>query len=123
MILSLACKDELVLEPADLVQALLFVEKMEACLPGAYRAATTTEFSQLATRVLGQIKKRGGSASRKELLHDNWSCLKKEGLTEVMAQLEEAGLIVPVIDGKRTLYKAISDDPIPNLGKKSSEET
>lgn len=121
MIISLATKDELVLTPTDLIQALLFVEKVEGCLPRMHQQTATSEFSHLADRVYRQIQKRGGSATRKELLHDNWYCLKKEGLTEVLAQLIDAGLVQECIDGKKTIYKDISDDSIPNLGKDSSE--
>lgn len=117
MIISIAQRDTLDIIPTDLMSALVFIEKMEANLPRAYRAAASSDFSRDMDRILNQLKKRGGSASKKDLLHDNWYCLKAEGLNAILAQLLELGSIEDLVDGRKTIYRIC--EAIPKLGEDS----
>jgi hypothetical protein len=105
MLVSLSQKDCLVLEKQDLTTALTLIDQMEAFMPSAYKhievAPTTAHFD----RICEQIKRKGGSATKSQLLHDNWNKFDAKELEAVMYSLESAMKVDIKMEGRTTTYK------------------
>lgn len=90
MVINVSRGDSLVLEISDFARALNFLTMMEKSLPSAYaevgRAPSTIHFDKIHRQVL----KKGGVATRAQLLKENWSSVNVKELDDIMASLEAA---------------------------------
>ena len=94
MVLSAGQRDELVIEKADLITALGFLNNMEANMSRIYQLLGTIPTLKYAEIVLGQIREAPGGELRKSQIYlKNQRRLDADGLTDVLRYLEEAELI------------------------------
>jgi hypothetical protein len=106
MVLSLASRDDLFIRKVDMEQAIMFLDQMEKFMPQAYQTHGQTETSGHADRVLKQIERRGGKATRSEIMHDNWYKFTARNWEEDIApHLIASGLLEADRDGKGIIYK------------------
>ena len=110
-VISLARKDELILGIEEMKIADGFLTALEGKLKLVYKKFGQTPSTAHFDRVLGQIRKRGGMATKSDLLHDNWARLNATELEAVMRSLEEAMLVDSDIKGRTTTYKEMGRKP------------
>jgi hypothetical protein len=104
MVLSAGQRDELVVEKADLITALGFLDNMEANMAEVYKLLGTTPTLKYAHLILEQISTAPKQELKKsEIYRKNERRLDVEGLTEVLRYLEESG--------------RITSSPLPGRGK------
>jgi hypothetical protein len=105
MLVSLSRKDDLVLEKHDLTTALTLIDQMEAFMPSVYKRIEVAPTAVHFDRILEQIKRKGGTATKSQLLHDNWNKLDAKELETVMYSLESAMKVDMLVAGRTTTYK------------------
>lgn len=104
-IVSTSYKDQPVLEESDLTKALALIDQMESFMPTAYRAVGEDPQTKHQERILRQIERRSGMATKSQLLHDNWGKLPAKALEEVMYHLQQSGELDIIASGRTTTYK------------------
>ena len=107
MILGAAQSDRLEMTIDQMEKASLFLDQMEAFMPRAYRVIGHTETSEHADRVVKQVERRGGKATRSDILHDNWhKFTAKQWEEEVLPQLVAGGVLdPPEKEGRAVVYR------------------
>ena len=105
ILLSLSCRDDLVLNPSIIGMAIQILDQMEQFLPLIYNEIGKLPITEHKERILKQMERRKGVATRSELLHDNWHCLDAENMDKVIATLLQQELICQELQGKRVVYK------------------
>lgn len=106
MLVSISYKDGLVLEESDLQKALALIDQMESFMPTAYNAVGEDPQTRHQDRILRQLERRKGVATKSQLLHDNWGKLPAKALEEVMYHLQQSGELDIILSGRTTTYKS-----------------
>jgi len=107
MLFSVAVKDELVLDVANLQQGLMFLNMLEQHFDQLYGVVGQIPMAAHRQRIIQQMARRGGRVSRADLLHLNHNRMTSIELTEVMNMLEQEGMIVIERMGKVTYYRLL----------------
>ena len=103
MILSTAERDDLLLTRRDMERASRLIDQMEKFMPKAYQEIGRDPQSIHTERVIRQLKRRGGKATKSEILHDNWNKFSAKDWIEISYHLEESGVVERLL-GRPTVY-------------------
>ena len=105
MLLSIAASNSLVVDVEHLQNARTIVKDVEDFVPKALSHIATSPHARDAERVLGQIKRRGGTMSHTDMARANSWKLSKTELEEIVRTLENRAEIHMVRQGRAMIYK------------------
>lgn len=104
MVVAAGHSNELVIKKSDMQIAVKLLNQLESFMPMAYKEIGKLATTDHVERVLRQLKRRGGKATKSEILHDNWNSFNAKEWIEISYHMQEAELI-EVIIGRPTTYK------------------
>jgi hypothetical protein len=93
MILSASGGSSLVLTPANLKRSLQILEWLELFLPGAFGEMNQNAFGEDQSRLLTQLKRKGGKMLHSDWLRLNSNRMRQREFRELMETLKSAGLV------------------------------
>ena len=103
MVVSAAQSSELVVTVPQMKTAIKLLDQMEGFMPQAYQEIGKHESTDHVDRVLKQLERRGGKATKSEILHDNWNKFDAKEWIEISYHMQESELIEVVV-GRPTVY-------------------
>lgn len=103
MVIAASQSDELVLEIPHMETAIKLVEQLEGVMPKAYQEIGKLPVTDHAERVKNQLEKKGGRATKSEILRWNWNKFDAKLWIEISYHMQESGLI-EILPGRPTVY-------------------
>ena len=107
MCLSASRGDSMEINEVDLQHAIDLTEDVAGDLKVIFRAVGESELVSGQDKVIRFIESRG-YASRQEILALNFRHITGDDLDRIIATLREAGYLIEVVIGKKTMYKLAS---------------
>ena len=124
MPLSVSKRQELRATKMEMMEAVDLLDKVEPHIRAAYAEIGRTKETIHFDRILKQIRRKGGTATRRDLMQSNWYCLDNAGLMRVMESLVAAGRVMPpeiVPSKKGPIYKwALTKKEEEDVGEKEN---
>lgn len=110
MIMSIATRDDLLLDATHVDLAIQAIEQVEKKMPTAFRGVAFSKTAKNVDRILHQIEKAGGIMGRAKLLKKNSCYLNSKEFQDVINTLIESEQIVQVSDAKNKLCYALKPE-------------
>ena len=104
MIMSVATRDDLLLDAIHIDLAIQAIEKVEKKMPIAFRGVAFSKSAKNVDRILSQIEKAGGKVEHAKLLKKNSCYLNGKEFAEVIQTLIDSEQIFPVLFGNKKGY-------------------